>query len=55
MCLVSCLSTGMALTKMTGSRGVNSFRRASTRTPVCVSHLAPVRGEMHSCNLHKKK
>lgn len=42
MCLVSCLSTGMALAKMTGIVAFSSLRRASTMVPDWGSHRAPV-------------
>ena len=41
MFLMSCLSTGMALRKMTGRGGARSLSLASAIIPVCMSHLAP--------------
>lgn len=41
MCLVSCLSRGMAFAKMTGITDVSSLRWASTMVPDWTSHRAP--------------
>ena len=44
----SCLSTGMALTKMTGMVGVSSFSRASWIVPVWTSQRAPSMNKPHT-------